>query len=176
QFPEITVGKEAMQALELLVGQNAANGNLLQGLGDDRAGAFVEEPKSRHSGIVNDGIIFLHLNRQRIQARFEIEHLVAIGHAVVAEDIEPHIEIMLLRNCEQLVEPLFVESELGTNFGRTIADPVQESVEFGPIDKSEVDALGLNGRGYSREIFAFFASRIADVIGNIAQLEKVKDI
>ena len=138
EFAEVVVGKPAMQLLQFRVGQIRPCANQFQRLGYELARLGLEKPETRHGGIINGRVIVAETQRQGFDLGFEVQQLVAIGHAVVAEDVEADLRVMLARRGQKPPDPLLVLAELGPDFRRLIADAVQQAVQFRPIDKGEV--------------------------------------
>jgi hypothetical protein len=58
---------------------------------------------------------------------------------VVAEDVETDFVVVLGRVGGAGLDPLLVDAELGGDFGRVVADAVEQSVETGPVLEGEVE-------------------------------------
>ncbi len=135
------VGEKRAECFQLVVGQHAALRHVFQAGGDHPPGADVEKPESGHGGVINDRIIPPHFEPERVDLPPQIEQIVAIGHAVVAENIEPHVPVMRMSDFHEMCEALFVGAEFSGDFGRLVADAVQQAVQVRPVEEGEIDAL-----------------------------------
>ena len=63
--------------------------------------------------------------------------LVAVGHAVVAEDVKLNLFVWAARRGQQLLNPLLVHPQFRRNLRGVIADAVEQAVEARPIQERE---------------------------------------
>ncbi len=83
---------------------------------------------------------------------------------------------MLFRQCQNHFNPGFVLAEFDGNFRRLIPDRVEQAVESRPVQKCEIDLLGLNVTDERVTICHFAPFRRADVIRDSAGFEEIENI
>src|SRR5205809_161260 len=95
---------------------------------------------------------------------------------MIAKDVEMDVTVVLAGGGQQSLEPLLIDEQFGRHRRRLVSGHVQETVQLRPISKGKIDLLALNLFGEAGEVFRFGLNRIADVIRNAANLQKIKDV
>jgi hypothetical protein len=165
EFAELPVIKMGAQVAELVVRYDAPFFDSAEGRGDETAGLVIEEPEAGHGAVVDDGVVLPEGEGERVDGGFEIEVDVAVGHAVITEDVKSDVVVVLETEPVELGYPLLVNPEFGGDFGRIVADAVEQSVEPGPVKKGKVEILFRDAVAESGEVTLFGRGGIADEIG-----------
>src|SRR5258706_4229100 len=76
----------------------------------------------------------------------------------------------------ELLDPLIITPQLGGNLRGLIAHDVQQAIQSRPIKKGEIYTLGLDVLNERGKVGALVLLGSADVIGNVALFEVIKDI
>lgn len=117
KFAEVLIIEPCAKFSEFLFGQYSSFGNLFESLSDLTTRIGVEEPKACHGGVVDDGIILFHGERKSIDTRFQIEKRIAVGHSMIAEDMETDLAVMTGGGLHDAIDPIFVCGEFLADFG-----------------------------------------------------------
>ena len=72
---------------------------------------------------------------------------------MIAEDIKADFPIMAASDGQKLSNPLFVAKQFGCDFRGAVANPVQQTIQLSPINKSEINLLPLDGPRQAAEVF-----------------------
>src|SRR5712671_3024414 len=83
---------------------------------------------------------------------------------------------MFARDGHEAFDALLIESQFERDFHGLIADAVEQSIQIGPINKTEIDALLFDLCEERFEIVFLGSGGIADVIGNPMLQEEIKDV
>lgn len=170
KFAKATIFKVGAHGFEFVIGDDAAFAHALKSCGDALAGVVIEEPEAGHGAVIDDVVIRADAQAEGVDVLCEIEMLVAVGHAVIAEDMQGDAAVVLMGEFERLSDPGFVFGELGVDLRGLIADTVQEAIKAGPVLEGEADALGGNV-GVQAVAIGFLAHiGVGDEVGNLFAL------
>src|SRR5437868_6973974 len=95
---------------------------------------------------------------------------------MVAENVKTHFVIMLMSDVEHALETLLVEPELERDFRRFVADLMEETIQFSPVDERKIDLLLLDAANGVLHVGELVFFRITDVIVDAALLEQIENI
>ena len=151
-------------------------GNFVEQLSNLLAGAIVEKPETFHRRIINHGIILPHAHIEHLDAAPQIDKFGAVGHSMIAENVQPHFGIMLPGNLQDGLKPFFINEQLAGNFRRLITDTMKQPIQFRPIHEPEIDFLRANIRDERGSVFRFGPGWFADVMRYFALREEIEDV
>src|SRR5258706_16246310 len=77
---------------------------------------------------------------------------------------------------QELFDPLVVKTQFGGDLWGLVADDVQQAIQPRPVQKGEVNTLGLNVLDERGQVGRLVLFGSADVIGNAPLLQVIKDI
>ena len=112
---------------------DAAEADSGEGGGDFFLDAWLQEPEAGHGAIVNNGVIDAHFQAERIDHGTEVEDLITVRHAMVAEDVQLDGAVVFFGRIHELGDPALVMVGLFTDLRGVVSYHVEEPIKSGPV-------------------------------------------